>query len=156
MSANRKWLGGSFVSSSEKETRALAREFASRGDLPPAMVLRGPLGAGKTRFVQGLAEGLQASTAVVSPTYALVQEYSTPRGPLFHFDFYRLRSEREVWDLGFEEYLADGLVVAEWGEKFPGVFPPETWLWSISLAEPGRVLRCELFAPETGTRAEEQ
>ena len=78
----------------------------------------GGLGAGKTAFTRGLAEGLGIKDAVTSPTYTIVNEYLTGRLPLFHFDMYRLGSSEELFDIGWEDYLARGGVCAvEWSEN---------------------------------------
>ena len=78
----------------------------------------GGLGAGKTAFTRGLAEGLGVTDAVTSPTYTIVNEYLTGRLPLFHFDMYRLGSSEELFDIGWEDYLARGGVCAvEWSEN---------------------------------------
>lgn len=115
---------------SPAETHAVAEElwgfFRSAGLFQPVVVLTGPLGAGKTEFVRGLARALGYPDEVASPTFPIVQEYQGPSGPFFHFDFYRLETVAEVWALGWEDYLASGPVVVEWGEKFPEVFPPRT------------------------------
>ncbi len=84
---------------------------------PPASVLllEGDLGVGKTTFVKTIAAALDSAAAVTSPTFSIVQEYPTPRGPIYHFDLYRLGSLDEVLDLDFEDYLDRGfLVVVEW------------------------------------------
>ena len=85
----------------------------------------GPLGAGKTVLVQGLAEGLEVDTAayVRSPTFTLLHEYRA-RIPIYHFDFYRISYVEELQDIGFEEYLdASGVVIVEWADKFPELLP---------------------------------
>lgn len=94
------------------------------------LALCGDLGAGKTHFVKGLAAGLGADATVTSPTFTLIHEYSGGRLPLYHFDLYRLESENELLRIGFDDYLADGGVLAiEWAEKFPALLPPRTrWL----------------------------
>ncbi len=137
-----------FLSSSEKETAEIAFSLASAWDRPAALCLDGPLGAGKTKFVSGLAAALSSPHLVASPTFPLVHEYSGGRLPLFHFDFYRLRSEEEVWDLGFEDYLKDGIVAVEWGSKFLSVFPPHSLLISITPLSPSsRTIRVSQLFP---------
>ena len=78
----------------------------------------GDLGAGKTAFVSGMAEGLGIEERVTSPTFTIVNEYEGGRLPLFHFDMYRLGSADELFDIGWEDYLARGGVCAvEWSEN---------------------------------------
>ena len=108
---------------SEAETAAVGRQLAT--DLAPGSVvlLSGDLGAGKTAFVRGLAEGLGLDpAAVTSPTFTLVQEYMGGRLPLYHVDLYRLQAV-EVDDLGLEELALEGGVMAiEWPDRLPREF----------------------------------
>ena len=107
-----------FWTQSPEETEALGAALAS--SLRPGQVVafRGPLGAGKTAFTRGLARGLGVTGPVTSPTYTIVNEYTGGRMPLFHFDMYRLGSSEELFDIGWEEYLARGGVCAvEWSEN---------------------------------------
>ena len=77
----------------------------------------GDLGAGKTAFTRGLASSLGVTKPVTSPTYTIVDEYLSGRLPLFHFDMYRLGSADELFDIGWEDYLARGGICAvEWSE----------------------------------------
>ena len=103
---------------SADETQALGQKLASR--LAPGDVIAyfGDLGAGKTAFTRGLAQGLGITDPVTSPTYTIVNEYFSGRIPLFHFDMYRLSSSDELFDIGWEDYLSRGGVCAvEWSEN---------------------------------------
>ena len=103
---------------SADETQALGKKLASR--LAPGDVIAyfGDLGAGKTAFTRGLAQGLGITDPVTSPTYTIVNEYLSGRIPLFLFDMYRLSSSDELFDIGWEDYLTRGGVIAvEWSER---------------------------------------
>ena len=103
---------------SADETQALGQRLAKR--LLPGDVIAyfGDLGAGKTALTRGIAQGLGVTDLVTSPTYTIVNEYLTGRIPLFHFDMYRLGSSDELFDIGWEDYLARGGVCAvEWSEN---------------------------------------
>ena len=103
---------------SEAETAAAGRELAPRLVAGSTVLLIGDLGAGKTAFVRGLAEGLGIPPGEVSsPTFTLMQEYRGGRLPLFHADLYRLNDAREVEDLGLEEIAAGGVLAIEWADK---------------------------------------
>ena len=104
-------------SNSPAETEALGEALAAK--LKPGTVIAytGDLGAGKTAFTRGLARGLGVTERVTSPTFTIVNEYAG-RIPLFHFDMYRLGSSEELFDIGWEDYLARGGVCAvEWSEN---------------------------------------
>lgn len=110
------------VTSSEVETAAAGRDLAPSLSAGCTVLLIGDLGAGKTAFVRGLAEGLGIPTEnVSSPTFTLMQEYRGGRLPLFHADLYRVNDAREVEDLGLEEIAAGGVLAIEWAEKLPAV-----------------------------------
>lgn len=83
------------------------------------LLLKGNLGAGKTTFTQFLLKNLGSSDEVSSPTYAIVNEYHTPKGNVFHFDLYRMKNIYEVYDIGMEEYLDNAfLCIIEWPEIY--------------------------------------
>ena len=106
-----------YLSHSVEETEAIGRRLGAV--LRPGMVIacRGDLGAGKTAFTRGLAQGLGCEARVTSPTFTIVNEYDGPV-PLFHFDMYRLGSSDELFDIGWEDYLNRGGVCAvEWSEN---------------------------------------
>jgi len=105
---------------SEDETASAARSLAATLGPGDVVLLYGDLGAGKTAFTRGLAEGLGLQgTDVSSPTFTLVHEYRGGRVPLVHVDLYRLDNPREIDDLGLEEIAAGGVLAVEWAEKFP-------------------------------------
>lgn len=108
-------------SASEQETEALGAALAARLSAGSLLAFTGDLGAGKTAFVRGLARGLGITTRVVSPTFTIVNEYEGGRLPLFHFDLYRLSGADELFDIGWEDFLARGGVCAvEWSEHAQG------------------------------------
>lgn len=85
----------------------------------PILLLKGNLGAGKTTFSQVLLKELGSQDEVSSPTYSIVNEYDTPKGKVFHFDLYRLKSVDEAYDFGIEEYLDNCfLSIIEWPEIY--------------------------------------
>lgn len=117
------------ITKNAEETIAVAKKFASLISSPKIISLKGDLGAGKTTFSKGLAEGLEVAELVTSPTFTLLNEYSCKIGNLFHFDMYRLHSANEAYELGFEEYFSlqnlNGIVLVEWAENVHGLIPKE-------------------------------
>lgn len=90
--------------------------------------LYGSMGAGKTTFIQHICEQLGVKDTVVSPTFALVNEYRAADGsPVFHFDFYRINKIEEVYDFGYEEYFysSEGICLIEWPELIENLLPAE-------------------------------
>ena len=118
-----------WTSRSPAKTRAAGRALASAFDEAGAVVvLTGPLGAGKTVFAKGVAEGLGlAGDALASPTFVLASELETPGGlRLVHADLYRVESLGELEAAGWWDWLAPGTVVlVEWGERLPEALPPD-------------------------------
>jgi tRNA threonylcarbamoyladenosine biosynthesis protein TsaE len=105
---------------SEAETSQVGRDLASGLGAGSVVLLFGDLGAGKTAFVRGLAEGLGVSPDdVSSPTFTIMQEYRGGRVTLFHVDLYRLEEPREIEDLGLNEIAGEGILVIEWAERLP-------------------------------------
>jgi len=133
-------------SRSEDETRTLAAEVASTLRGGDVLALRGPLGAGKTAFVRGLAEalGLAPGERVSSPSYALVNAYelaSDARGAtrLVHLDLYRIEGDDALEALGFDELGPDSIVVIEWPEHAPAALAAATM--RIDIEDRGADLR---------------
>lgn len=114
----------------EAETVALGAAVGAVLQAGDVLALQGDLGAGKTHFVQGIAQGMGITAPVVSPTFTILNYYENNL-PLQHFDFYRLEEEYELDDLGFDEYLEDGVTVIEWSEKFPDRIPADAALITI-------------------------
>ena len=114
-------------SSSVQETEALGRALAQHLTPGTVVAFTGDLGAGKTAFVRGMAQGLGIAQRVTSPTFTIVNEYEGGRLPLFHFDMYRLGSSDELFDIGWEDYLARGGVCAvEWSENIADALEEDT------------------------------
>lgn len=111
-----------FLSHSEQETEQLGEMLAKKLPRGAVIAYTGPLGMGKTAFTRGLARGLGCPDRVTSPTFTIVNEYEGTI-PLFHFDLYRLSSSDELFDIGWEDYLARGGVCAvEWSERAEDAF----------------------------------
>lgn len=119
-------------------TRKLGQELAgilSPGDI---LILSGELGTGKTTLTQGLAQGLEVSTPVTSPTFTLIQEHQG-RCPLYHIDLYRLEDPEAMLELGLEEYFGgEGITVVEWGERLDPYLPPAFLQIKLEYAPEGR------------------
>ena len=115
-------MKGSFEVRSVEETWDLARQLAAELGPGDVICLEGDLGAGKTAFVRGMARGMGLTCRVSSPTFTIVNEYCGER-ELIHFDMYRLNDSDELFDIGWEDYLARGAVCAvEWSEKVDDAF----------------------------------
>ncbi|RJX28263.1 MAG: tRNA (adenosine(37)-N6)-threonylcarbamoyltransferase complex ATPase subunit type 1 TsaE [Dethiobacter sp.] len=112
------------LKSTSEETTSKIGKILGRNLQPGTVVaLNGELGAGKTVFARGVAEGLDVQVVVNSPSYVIMNLYRG-RMELYHFDFYRLEEEEELQELGLEEYFyGDGITLIEWADKFPGVLP---------------------------------
>ena len=114
------------ISNSPAETEEAGETLARRLTPGAVVAFTGDLGAGKTAFIRGLARGLGVEERVTSPTFTIVNEYLGGRVPLFHFDLYRLGSAEELYDIGWEDYLARGGVCAvEWSEHMGDALEPE-------------------------------
>ena len=118
---------------SEGETISLAREFARRLVAGDVVALYGELGAGKTQFVKGVCLGLGLVEVVTSPSFIIMNEYKYARNggeslSVYHFDFYRIKSISEVYDLGIEEYFyGKGICLIEWADAAGPLLPPSRY-----------------------------
>jgi tRNA threonylcarbamoyladenosine biosynthesis protein TsaE len=118
------------ILSTPEDTIAFGRAVSGTLEAGAVLALCGELGSGKTHFVKGLAEGLDAKSEATSPTFTLIHEYLGGRLPLYHVDWYRLDDAAELAAIGFDDCLAgNGVVAVEWADKFPASLPPDThWL----------------------------
>lgn len=120
------------ISHSEAQTRRLGARLAALLSPGDAIALAGVLGTGKTRFAQGVGQGLGVKEPIVSPTFTLIREYRGPgiRLPLFHVDLYRIGSAAETSTFGLEEYLyGDGVCLVEWADRLGSGQMPAEHLW---------------------------
>ena len=119
MRSRQNWLDKEeYTSSSEKETFDLAEKLARSFKGREIVFLYGELGAGKTVFAKGIAAGLGLEDVhqVCSPSFTLVNIYQA-KFPIFHIDLYRLSKESDIDELGWEDYIDEGVIVVEWAEK---------------------------------------
>ncbi len=97
------------------------------------------MGVGKTTLIKEICRQLGVQDTISSPTYALVNEYKSDDGPVYHFDFYRINDEEEAYHIGFEEYLDLGAwVFIEWPEKISNILPEDIIRIKIDLIEDGK------------------
>jgi len=109
----------------EQATEALGATLAARLKPGDVVGLKGDLGAGKTTLARAIIRAAAADPDLIvpSPTFTLVEVYDTPRGSYWHFDLYRLDDPQQVYELGWEEALAEGIVLLEWPERLGRLLP---------------------------------
>ncbi len=122
-------MSKTFISKSNQETIQFGKKFAANLKPGSIVALDGDLGSGKTTFIKGLALGLGLieQDEVKSPTFAIMHMYES-RVPLYHFDLYRLETDKEISGIGFEEFLENKeiIVCIEWAERAKNFLPPAT------------------------------
>jgi tRNA threonylcarbamoyl adenosine modification protein YjeE len=121
-------------------TTRLGAGIAAGLKLGVAVALWGDLGSGKTTLARAILRSLGVTEDVPSPTFTLVQSYDT-HPPVSHYDLYRLRNAREMAELGFDDALAQGVVLVEWPERAPEVLPPDALHVRLSLQDGARLAR---------------
>ena len=131
------------VTNSAAETRKLGSRLAEKLKAGDVILLEGELGAGKSELVRGVARGLGVQETVTSPSFTILNVYESGRTPLYHFDWYRLESDEELYELGMDEYLGgDGIALVEWPDRCPDAVPADCLRIRIS-AESGNMRRIE-------------
>ena len=123
------------IIATEKETEQIARQFANALSPGDVVLLEGNLGSGKTFFVKALLKNYGVSN-VNSPTFAIVNEYSNGELKFYHFDFYRINKEYELYDIGIEDYISDenAITFIEWADLFPDAVPKADYKIKIELS----------------------
>lgn len=114
-----------YISKSEKDTINFASQFASQLQLGNIIILSGDLGAGKTKFTQGILKYFNLENEISSPTFTIVNEYTDSAIPIYHFDVYRLADIEEFYAIGGEEYFSKGICIIEWGELLENILPAD-------------------------------
>ena len=112
------------ITNSTAETRELGERMAAQLKAGDVLLLEGELGAGKSELARGVARGLGVQETVTSPSFTILNMYESGRIPLYHFDWYRLESAEELYELGMDEYLGgDGIALVEWPGRCPDAVP---------------------------------
>jgi tRNA threonylcarbamoyladenosine biosynthesis protein TsaE len=113
------------ISRSEDQTRQYGKEYAMNLKQGDVVALYGELGSGKTQFIKGICMGLGVKQVVNSPTFIIINEYTSEKIPvLYHFDFYRMKSRDEIMDIGFKDYFdRKALLMIEWPELVENELP---------------------------------
>ena len=113
------------ISKSEVETKNIAKKIASQLKVKDIIILEGDLGAGKTKFTEGILEYFNLQDEISSPTFTIVNEYNTSKFNIYHFDVYRLSDIDEFYAMGGEEYFEKGVCIIEWGEIIEECLPKD-------------------------------
>ena len=112
-------------STSSNQTMNIAKIFAKHLTKGDTIVLTGELGSGKTKFTEGFLGYFGLEEEISSPTFNIVNEYSSDEVTVYHFDVYRLSDTEEFYEIGGEEYFEKGICLIEWGELILGALPKE-------------------------------
>jgi len=119
----------------------VAQQLSDFAGSEKVFIFEGDMGAGKTTFIKNFCKHLGITDVVSSPTYSIVNEYESPNGPVFHFDFYRIKDIREAYDLGYEEYFyGGGTCLIEWPERVAELLPENYIKVEIKVLEEDRRL----------------
>lgn len=142
------------ICKTQDETELLARKIAEVAKTGDVFALYGTLGMGKSVFARAFIKHLCDVEDVPSPTFTLLQTYSSLKGDIYHFDLYRLKHADEVFELGFEDVVYGGITLVEWPENAGGWLPKDIIKISIVSHETGRIFNIETNSEERSTRLE--
>ncbi|MBN8697906.1 MAG: tRNA (adenosine(37)-N6)-threonylcarbamoyltransferase complex ATPase subunit type 1 TsaE [Bacteroidetes bacterium] len=128
------------------ELQSAAQEFLQICSGKKIFAFTGSMGAGKTTFIKAICETMGVLDTISSPTFSIVNEYRTPKGEkIFHFDFYRIKTESEAFDMGYEDYLySNAYSFIEWPEKIESLIPAEAVKVNIQVDKETRIVSVEL------------
>lgn len=135
-------------SASAEQTREAGRRLAGALRAGDLIALQGELGAGKTCFVQGLAEGLGVGGRVASPTFIVMRSHPGPT-PLYHADAYRLSGPEELLDVGLDDWLEEGVVAVEWADQVLAALPEDYLVIDLSGEGESRTLTLSAMGPRS-------
>ncbi len=144
-----------FITDNEQQTAILAAKFALLAQKGDVYALYGTLGVGKSVFSRAFIQELTQAVEVPSPTFTLVQTYPFANLDIYHFDLYRLKSPEEVFELGFEEAIYQGISLIEWPEKAGGYLPKDIFKINISTKDNCRIIEVSADSAEKQQRLEQ-
>lgn len=144
-----------FIADSEKKTDFLAEQFAAIAKKGDVFALFGTLGAGKSVFSRAFIKKLTMVEDVPSPTFTLVQSYPFQDMEIYHFDLYRLKSPQEIFELGFEEAVYQGICLIEWPERAGNFLPKDIFRIDISVQGNQRIFNISVNSAEKAKRLEQ-
>ena len=134
-----------FISHNEQETANIAEKVAQISVAGDVWALSGTLGAGKSVFARAFIQKLTAAEEVPSPTFTLVQMYHAAHFDIYHYDFYRLKSPMDIFELGVEEAFYTAVNLVEWPEKMENFAPRD--MWNVKIEIEGDVRKITISAP---------
>lgn len=141
-----------FYCETEEKTNLLAQKVSALSRQGDVFALYGTLGMGKSVFARSFIQCLCGKTEVPSPTFTLVQTYDAPNFEIYHFDLYRLKSAEEVFELGIEEAMYEGVCLIEWPEKMASYLPQKAIKVTLTPYENGRQIEFKFNNEETYQR----
>ncbi len=132
----------------EQKTMDFGRQLAQIAQIGDCFALFGTLGMGKSVLARSFVQSLTGAKEVPSPTFTLVQSYEAPEFEIYHFDLYRIKSPEEIFELGMEEALYQGVSLIEWPEKMSGYLPKDIFHVNITPFETGRKIEITTISEE--------